>query len=505
VANQNLSNQLIEMIERVSKAESESAARNDLLKSLLSMFKMDQSALYEKVDSTYGCRLAVDRSGAIMKATTSAFGSVTLLDQAFMSMEPLYRNFSNTTSSIPKSIKEDSLRQIVILPLSRNPSTAIFLGSRMESDSSITTEALEQFKIAARAAWLAINHFRTAENLQKAERELQTIRTTRKSLTTGDTGMIKILDEVARVSGFNVSLLLLGESGVGKEEIARWAHEKSGRKGAFVPVNCATLSESLLESELFGFRKGAFTGANQNREGLFRAAEGGTLFLDEIGEIPIGLQAKLLRALQERKVRPVGSDEEINVDVRIISATHQDLGEKVQQGQFRADLFYRLQEFIIRIPALRERLVDIELLAEQFLIQATSEMSLPEKKFTPDCLKKMVDYSWPGNIRELKSACRMAAILSRNPEIFAEDLRLQVLNSAAPASFNGKLAKKDFVESPRGQSLKEMARDYERKIVRDLLAQGKSQVEAAAVLEISVRTLHRILSEEESENLSVQL
>ena len=221
-------------------------------------------------------------------------------------------------------------------------------------------------------------------------------------------------------------VLVAGESGTGKELVARAIHEVSVRGAMpFVPVNCSAIPENLLEAEFFGYRKGAFTGANDDREGFFQAANGGTLFLDEIGDLPLSMQSKLLRAIQERSVRPVGAVTELPVDVRLLSATHKDLGSEVQAGLFRQDLYYRLNVIQIRVPPLRERLEDLMGISERVLERLSRDAGVwPAPRLTRDALVHLARYPFPGNVRELENLLHRAVALSGSEELDVYDLGL---------------------------------------------------------------------------------
>lgn len=220
---------------------------------------------------------------------------------------------------------------------------------------------------------------------------------------------------IKRVGPTPATVLVLGESGTGKEVAARALHAFSGRTGSFVPINCGAISPELLESELFGHAKGAFTGAHQAREGLFTYANGGTLFLDEIAEMPLSMQSKLLRVLDDQKIRPVGSNREIPVDVRIVAATHRDLAEAVKQGKFREDLFYRINVLTIRMPGLRERQEDIPTLANYFIRNLADELSLPPIPLTDEDIRILKTHHWPGNVREFRNVIERAVLLGQSP------------------------------------------------------------------------------------------
>src|SRR5689334_13678064 len=228
--------------------------------------------------------------------------------------------------------------------------------------------------------------------------------------------MQRVRSMIEKVAETDATVLVRGESGTGKELVARELHERSShrRKGSFVAVNCAALPYELIESELFGHEKGAFTGAAARRRGKFEQADGGTLFLDEIGDISANVQAKLLRALEERRIERLGGGDSIPVDVRIVSATHRPLEQDIERGGFRADLFYRLQVVTIEIPALRERRDDIPVLADTFARQAAERYGLPPRTLAPTALRKLVEYNWPGNVRELRNAVERSMILAES-------------------------------------------------------------------------------------------
>jgi len=239
-----------------------------------------------------------------------------------------------------------------------------------------------------------------------------------------DKNSLKILEIAKKVAPTDVNVMLLGESGVGKEEFAKFIHENSNKKGAFIAINMSAIPENLIESELFGYVKGAFTDATADKKGLFELAEGGTLFLDEIGEMPYNLQAKLLRILQEKEYFPLGSTKPKKLNVRIVSATNQNLKKNIKNGRFREDLYYRLSTIPITIPPLRERKNDILPIAKFILQKSLKEYNLEKKAFSKEAEKELLSYSWPGNIRELINVVQRAAILSEDNIIKPKDLYL---------------------------------------------------------------------------------
>ncbi|THB53221.1 two-component system response regulator GlrR, partial [Klebsiella pneumoniae] len=240
----------------------------------------------------------------------------------------------------------------------------------------------------------------------------------RQAIVTRSPLMLRLLEQAGMVAQSDVSVLINGQSGTGKEIVAQAIHNASPRHDKpFVAINCGALPEQLLESELFGHARGAFTGAVSNREGLFQAAEGGTLFLDEIGDMPVALQVKLLRVLQERKVRPLGSNRDIEINVRIISATHRDLPKAMARGEFREDLFYRLNVVSLKIPPLSERTEDIPLLANHLLRQSADRHKPFVRAFSSDAMKRLMAAKWPGNVRQLVNVIEQCVALTSSPVI----------------------------------------------------------------------------------------
>ncbi len=285
-------------------------------------------------------------------------------------------------------------------------------------------------------ALLAIRKARERERLRRENallrRDVQRV-VGERPIVAASEAMIEVLELIERAAEFKSTVLLTGESGTGKEVLARAIHSQSPRRSdSFVGVNCAAIPENLLESELFGHARGAFTGADRARRGLFVEADAGTLFLDEIAELTPPLQAKLLRALQEEEIRPVGETKPRKVNVRVIAATARDLEREVQAGRFREDLFYRLNVLRVRVPALRERRQDIPLLVDHFLAGFAGSMGKAMRVVTGDALEKLMAYAWPGNVRELENVIERAVILARTDRITARDLPPNVTAPDAP-------------------------------------------------------------------------
>lgn len=300
-------------------------------------------------------------------------------------------------------------------------------------------------------------------------------------LITAAPEMIRVARTIERVANTNVSVMLLGASGTGKELLARGLHESSGRaRGSFVAINCAAIPENLLESELFGHEKGAFTGAVKTTEGKIEMASGGTLFLDEVGDIPLQLQVKLLRFLQERTIERIGGRKSIEVDTRIVCATHQNLEAMIADGRFREDLFYRLAEIVVRIPGLAERPGDATLLAKSFLGRFAQEMNPSVKGFAPDALAAIDGWNWPGNVRELENRVKRAVIMADAKLVTAADLDL-----LAPGE-----------EAHNPLNLKSARETADRKVIRHALARSEGNISnTARLLGISRPTLYDLLKQ----------
>jgi DNA-binding NtrC family response regulator len=307
-------------------------------------------------------------------------------------------------------------------------------------------------------------------------------------------GMRKLRAAVARLGNQDVSILIQGESGTGKELVARALHERGGRRTRrFVALNCGAIPESLIDSELFGHAKGAFTGATTDRPGVFVEADGGTLFLDEIGDMPLGVQARLLRVLQESEVRPVGGSGVRKIDVRVVAATHVDLSAAVEQGRFRQDLFYRLNVVVLGEPPLRERLDDLPLLAAHFLRKhgGSSPPSL-----SPDALEVMAQYAWPGNVRELENALMHAIALHHGDVIGPESLPLAI--GGAKARVANHAPKSPVLEAddellPLTEAKRRASAAYERAYLVRVMERAKGSVSEAARLSGLDRTNFRRL------------
>jgi Nif-specific regulatory protein len=353
------------------------------------------------------------------------------------------------------------------------------------TESGFTQDDIEWLEIFANQAALAIVN---ARNMEEAHSEIQILQNQLKSdqgyhtIITKSPAILEKMEIIDQVAKTDSSVLILGESGVGKELFAEQIHLRSKRKNSsFIRVNCAAIPEGLLESELFGHVKGAFTNAVSNRQGRFELADSGTIFLDEIGDLPLSLQAKILRVIQERKFEKVGSDITITVNVRIVAATNKDLEEQVKKGEFRSDLFYRLNVLPIYIPPLRQRPEDIPELAYFFLDGFMKETNKQFDGFSQDALQAMLSYSWPGNVRELQNCIERACVISKNKWIESKDLFL----------------KQDSQEGEiTDRNLKNAINVFKANFIRRVLDENDwNQTEASRALDIQRTYLSRLIKE----------
>ena len=300
------------------------------------------------------------------------------------------------------------------------------------------------------------------------------------SIVTAAPEMLKIGKTIERVASADVSVMLLGASGTGKELLARAVHEQSKRKGDFIAINCAAIPETLLEAELFGYERGAFTGAVKSNVGKIELAQGGTLFLDEVGDIPLQLQVKLLRFLQERVIERIGGRQPIAVDTRIVCATHQDLEAMIADGRFREDLYYRLAEIVVKIPSLAERSGDSVLLARHFVNRFSRELNPSVQSLSADAVLAIDSYAWPGNVRELENRIKRAVIMADGKSVTAADLDLG-------GSVN------DEVEAINLRAAREVA---DRKAIRQAMSRTENNISGAAkLLGVSRPTLYDLLKQ----------
>ncbi len=329
----------------------------------------------------------------------------------------------------------------------------------------------------------AVAHSRLRREIRLLRRR---VRETRGEAILGDSPpMRRLVRLIDRVADTTASVLIVGESGTGKEVVARQLHERSRRAASpFVAVNCAAVPEALLESELFGHVKGAYTDAKGTRRGLFGRAHGGTLLLDEIGDMPMTLQPKLLRAIQERTIRPVGSDEEVHVDVRVLAATHRSLDEMVDEGRFRGDLLYRLDVIRLDVPPLRERGNDILMLAQNHLVACAARFDREVSGFDPAAARRLMEAPWPGNVRELQNCVERAVVLAEHDHVLVEDLDLRSRGKTPQP--------RPETPHPTHHTLAQVEVAYIRRVLASV---GGNKAEAARVLDIDRKTLRRKLQD----------
>jgi Nif-specific regulatory protein len=378
---------------------------------------------------------------------------------------------SKTIMAVPMRVRDDCIGVLEVI--------------NKKGETGFTQDDLEWLEIFANQAALAIVN---AKNMEEARSEIQNLQDTLQNdqfhtFITKSPAIIEIMEIIDRVAKTDSSVLLLGESGVGKELFAEQIHLKSARKAcSFIRVNCAAIPEGLLESELFGHVKGAFTNAIASRKGRFEMADSGTIFLDEIGDLPLSLQAKILRVIQERKFEKVGSDVTVTVNVRIIAATNKDLEAQVKNNAFRSDLYYRLNVLPIFIPPLRQRPEDIGELAHFFLKNFMRETNKQFSGFSQEALHEMLSYSWPGNVRELQNCIERACVIGKNKWIEAEDVFLK------PSAGN-----EDEVID---RNLKNAVNAFKTNFIRKILDENEwNQTEAAKALVIQRTYLSRLIKE----------
>jgi len=308
----------------------------------------------------------------------------------------------------------------------------------------------------------------------------------------GDSPAIrKIKEQIGKVAQADIAVVLTGETGTGKELSARLIHQRSSRKNApFVPLDCATIPHTIAESELFGYEKGAFTGADKPKQGLIETAHNGTLFLDEIANLPDALQSKLLRVIQESKVRRLGSQVEKEVDIRLLSASNQDLWEGVKKGNFRKDLFYRLNEFAIELPPLKDRKEDIPVFSQRFLKIFAEEFGKAVQNIAPEVMQQLTNYDWPGNVRELQNVLKSMVLMAEGDELTLHDLPENFIVAEAHDA--------EALENPYSlpENLKMVQHSTEKALIRKALEKtGGNKTETARLLEIDRKTLYTKMSQ----------
>jgi DNA-binding NtrC family response regulator len=435
--------------------------------------------------SRYGMRRALTTFGYDVSEADSAEAARALLRQQPADLMLLDVN-------LPGISGLDFLRELQTPPVANgNPPLVIIItahGSERMVVEAVKAGAYDYLSKPFELDDLRLVVKNAAETIQlrrenvSLRRRIEVERSQRGALIGNSEGMQRVRSMIEKVAETDATVLVRGESGTGKELVARELHERHSTRsaGPFVAVNCAALPSELIESELFGHEKGAFTGAAARRQGKFEQANGGTLFLDEIGDMSSNVQAKLLRALEERRIERLGSNESIPVDVRIVSATHRPLEQEIEKGNFRADLFYRLRVVTIDIPPLRERREDIPLLTEQFTRAAAERYSLPLRQIAQSALRRLVDYDWPGNVRELKNTIERAAIMAEGEELRAEDLPEEITPGVQRTKGKEEQASGDGLSVPFTAEFREDRREFERRYIGRCLEHTQGNVTRAA-------------------------
>lgn len=417
----------------------------------------------------YQVALAEDRAGAL-EAFRQHRPLVVLLD---LGLPPHPGNPEEGLETLAEILTLDPQTKVIVITGQSEKSVALQAIGRGAYDFLAKPHEMEELKVILKRAFHVAQlerEFRKMEQYLKEdtfEGMLGTSRAMQDAFTT-----------IRKVSSTDAPVLILGESGTGKEMAALAIHRRSARReGPFVPINCAAIPEPLLESELFGHEKGSFTGAHVQRVGRIETAHQGTLFLDEIGELPLPLQVKLLRFLQEQKLERVGGRKEISIDTRLIAATNADLNQNMAKGAFREDLYYRLAVVVLKLPALRERGGDVPLLAQVFLRKFASDLSKGALKFNKDTLRAMQQYSWPGNVRELENRVKRAVIMAEGNFIDQKDLELDA-----------------SMTSTTRRSLKEVREEVERTMINEALQRHRGKISpAASDLGISRPTFYELM------------
>jgi two-component system NtrC family response regulator len=418
----------------------------------------------------YEIYFAEDRKGALeaLKATSPA---VTLLD---LGLPPHPNQCDEGLAALSEVLAIDTTAKVIVVSGQGEKQNALQAVGAGAYDFLCKPVEMEELKLLLQRCIQVVELEREYRELQKSQRP-----ETFENMLGTSPQMQAVFAFIRKVGGTNVPVLLLGESGTGKEMAAAAIHRRSVRKnGPFVAINCNAIPENLLESELFGHEKGAFTGAHIQRKGLLETASGGTLFLDEIGELPPAVQVKLLRFLQEQRLQRVGGRQEIQVDTRLVAATNADLKQMIDMGKFREDLYFRLAVVTIRLLPLRERGEDIVVLAREFLQRYAAAEDRSKLVFAPDAMRALAHYSWPGNVRELQNRVKRAVIMASGSRVTAKDLELQ--------------QSQDLVSS--AATLREAREQVEREMVQQALKRNSGRItSAAADLGISRPTLYELM------------
>ena len=416
----------------------------------------------------YDVCLAEDRRGAI-EAFEANSPAMTLLD---LGLPPRPNECDEGMAALSDILAIDSAAKVIVVSGQSEKQNAIQAVGAGAYDFLCKPVEMETLKLLLRRCIHVVDLEREYRQLQQSRRS-----EVFEDMLGTSPQMQSVFSFIRKVAGTSVPVLLLGESGTGKEMAAAAIHRRSTRKdGPFVAINCNAIPENLLESELFGHEKGAFTGAHIQRKGLLETASGGTLFLDEIGELPPAIQVKLLRFLQEQRFQRVGGRQEIQVDTRLVAATNADLKQLIDNGKFREDLYFRLAVVTIRLLPLRERGEDVVVLAREFLQRYADQERRTKLVFAPDALRTMTHYSWPGNVRELQNRVKRAVIMASGSRMAAKDLEL------------------DGREASSARTLKQAREQVERDVIQQALKRHSGRITAAAAdLGISRPTLYELM------------
>jgi Nif-specific regulatory protein len=468
-----LLSRIMESATKLSEAEASSLLLLDKEKTTLN-FEVALGSKGTEVQK-YTVKLGEGIAGWVAQNNKSLIANDVQNDRRHMSSIGEEINYkSKTIMAVPMRVKDDCIGVLEVI--------------NKTGETGFSQDDLEWLEIFANQAALAIVN---AKNMEEAQNKIVTLENQIQTeqyhtIITKSPEILEKLEIIDRVAKTDSSVLLLGESGVGKELFAEQIHLRSLRNNAsFVRVNCAAIPEGLLESELFGHVKGAFTNAISNRKGRFELADGGTIFLDEIGDLPLSLQAKILRVIQERKFEKVGSDLTVTVNVRIVAATNKDIEEQVQRGEFRQDLYYRLNVFPIFIPPLRQRPEDIMELAVYFLGNYMKETKKHFDGFSQNGIQALLSYSWPGNVRELQNCIERACVIGKNRQISREDLFLK----HGEAGHNGE-------DEVIGYDLKTAINVFKTNFIIKVLEENNwNQTETARALAIQRTYLSRLIKE----------
>lgn len=417
----------------------------------------------------YEVALAEDRASGL-EAFRLRKPTVVLLD---LGLPPHPGGPTEGLAALEEILAEDNSAKVIIVSGQGERSNALQAVGAGAYDFLTKPVEIEELKIILRRTFYVAGLEREHRELKRHLQE-----DTFEGMLGASLQIQSVFNSIRKVAGSNAPVLILGESGTGKERVAVAIHRRSGRKaGPFIAINCSAIPETLLESELFGHEKGSFTGAHVQRKGRIEMAHGGTLFLDEIGEIPMALQVKLLRFLQEQRLERVGGRQPIEVDTRVIAATNVDLKKGMADGRFREDLFYRLAVVVISIPPLRQREGDVQVLSREFLRRFGAENGKEDLTFEPDAIRAMGRHAWPGNIRELENRVRRAVIMAESRRICAEDLELTSPSTA-----------------PLGATLKEAREAVEREMINQALRKHQGKIApAASELGISRPTMYELM------------